>query len=125
MDRDSTTVYIIDDDASVGRALARLMRSAGFVPEVFETIEKFIASEPCAAHVCIIADAQLYGDGLSMQRFIKKKNLSMPVILLSADDADDLGADAWRGGISAFFRKPVDGQVLIDAIEWGLNQGRK
>lgn len=123
MNRKPTTIYIIDDDTSVGRSLARLMRSAGFVPEVFTSVDEFIAKATFAEHACIIADVQMKGGGgLDLQQRLKEIDTSIPVILLTAVDTDDLRAEAKLGGFSALFRKPVDDQALIDAIEWALNK---
>ena len=48
----------------------------------------------------------------------------IPVILISASDADDTRASARRNGAAAFLRKPVDDQALVDAIEWVLGNAK-
>jgi FixJ family two-component response regulator len=53
------TVYIVDDDASVRQALARLVQSAGMRTQVFETVPELIGLEHLAAPACVIADIQM------------------------------------------------------------------
>jgi FixJ family two-component response regulator len=123
MGSEPTTIYIVDDDASVGRSLARLMRSAGYAPEVFASVDEFLARPTFVEHGCVIADVQMRGgNGLQLQRRLKEHGSTMPVILLTAQDSTATRDEAKRSGFSAFFRKPVDDQALIDAIEWALNQ---
>ena len=120
------TIYIVEDDESVGRSLERLLRSAGFLPTVFTSVDAFMARAPFDAHGCVIADVQMRGgSGLELTRRLKDGGSAIPVILLTAQDSDELRSEAKRSGFAAFFRKPVDDQALIDAIEWSLNQERE
>lgn len=123
MGSEPTTIYIVDDDASIGRSLARLMRSAGYLPEVFASVDEFMARPTFAKQGCVIADVQMRGgNGLQLQQRLKEQGCTMPVILLTAQDTEEMRAKAKRSGFAAFFRKPVDDQALIDAIQWALNQ---
>jgi FixJ family two-component response regulator len=71
----------------------------------------------------VIADVQMpSGNGLQLQQRLRENGLSMPLILLAAQDTDEMRAEAKCGGFAGFFRKPVDDQALIDAIEWALNK---
>ena len=76
-----------------------------------------------AANSCVIADVQMPGgNGLQLPQHLRQNGLSLPVILLTAQDTAEMRTLAKREGISAFFRKPVDDQALIDAIEWAVNE---
>ncbi len=125
MKHELTTIYIVDDDVSVARSLARLMQSAGFAPEVFASVDDFMATKTFAKRACVIADAQMRGgNGLALQGRLKENGTPLPVILLTGQDTDEMRSEAKHRGFSAFFRKPVDDQALIDSIEWVLDQAR-
>jgi FixJ family two-component response regulator len=99
------------------------MKSTGYVPEVFTSIDEFLLIPEIFPGGCVLADVQMRGgNGLELHRRLKKRGVSIPVILLTAYDTDELRAEAKRIGISGFFRKPIDDQALIDAIEWTVNQ---
>lgn len=123
MKLEPATIYIVDDDASVGSSMARLMRSAGYVARVFSSADEFMHTPEFASYACVIADIQMHGSsGLELQHLLQERGSSIPVILVTAQDTDAVRAEAKRFGFAAFFRKPVDDQALIDAIEWSLSQ---
>lgn len=118
-----TTIYIVDDDASVRRSLARLMRAAGYRAEEFESTEQFLTTPSLDSPACILADVRMPGSsGVDLPRRLHGLGLSVPVILLSACDSPETRAMAKTEGVSGYFRKPVDDQALIDAIEWAINK---
>lgn len=122
MRRIPTTIYIIDDDVSAASSLARLMRSVGFCPAVFHSIDDFLSGGTLDRGACILADVRMPGgDGTVLPRRLREIGFSIPVILLTAQDTDETRAQAKLEGCSGFFRKPVDDQALIDAIEWALD----
>jgi len=123
MRRTATTIYIIDDDASVASSLARLMRAVGFCPAVFSSIDDFLSGGALDTGACVLADVRMPGGGgAGLPRRLQEVGSSIPVILLTAQDTDEIRGQAKLGGCSGFFRKPVDDQALIDAIEWALDR---
>ena len=118
-------VYIIDDDESVRRALCRMLRSAGMVASAYATVDRFIAECVCAGDACVIADVRMPGTGgLGIPAALHRIGCDLPVIIVTAQDSDAARAEAKRVGVAAFFRKPVDDQALLDAIEWAT-QGER
>ena len=118
-------VYIIDDDESVNRALARLLRSAGFETRAFASVEAFTNAEFEATDGCVVADVRMPGgSGLDLPARLHRLGRELPVIFLTAQDSRATRAAARRAGAAGFFRKPVDDQALIDAIKWALGKGR-
>jgi len=111
------TVFIVDDDASVRRALGRVMTSAGLPSCAFPSVEAFLAADGLRAKGCIIADVTLSGlSGLQLKLRLNEARSSTPVIFLTAHDTEELRQAAFQAGATAFFRKPVDRQILLDAI---------
>ena len=115
-------VYLIDDDESVRRALQRLLRSAGLDVKAFSSAEEFLKSGNLDEKgACIILDIRMPGlTGFDLQENLASKGIHIPVITVSAFDDAATRERARKLGATAFFRKPVDGEALIDAIHWAL-----
>ena len=89
MPQDST-VYIIDDDASVRDAMAWLLRSRRLLSEAYESAEAFEAArgraEP-AAPGCILLDVRMPGQsGLALFERLSERGIAhaWPVIFLTS-----------------------------------------
>ena len=115
-------IYLIDDDESVRKALQRLLRSAGFDVKAFSSAEEFLQSGNLGEQrACIILDIRMPGmTGFDLQEKLVSKGIRIPVITVSAFDDAQTRERARKLGATAFFRKPVDGEALIDAIHWAM-----
>ena len=121
MAKGSTVVYVIDDDESVRKALARLLRSASLHAETFCSPEEFLAGLRQEKDACVIADIRMPGStGFDLQKGITAAGMRLPIIVVSASDDEQTREHARRLGAVAFFRKPVDDQALLDAIWWAM-----
>ena len=119
-------VYVIDDDESMRRAFQLLFRSADFDAQAFCSAEEFLETASFGDGSCIILDMRMPGmTGLDLQKELASRKIRIPVIGISAyDDAATRGLARAFGAV-AFFRKPVDDQALIDAIEWAIDEKRE
>jgi len=117
----TATVFIVDDDASARVGLGRLIKSAGYVARLFaDASTKEICQIPNA---CILLDMRMPGlAGISLQAELSSRDISMPVIVITADEDPETRHRARQAGAVAFFRKPVDGPALLDAIEWAVSK---
>ena len=114
-------IYIVEDDDSVRKGLSRLMRSAGFATQDFSSAEEFLASADTNEPGCVLLDITMPRlSGLQLQTELNKRHIDLPVIAVSARDDSDTRDMARQLGARYFFRKPVDDQALIDAIQWLL-----
>ena len=112
-------VYIVEDDDSVRTGLSRLMRSAGFEPRAFANPETFLAAVNADTAACILLDITMpHLTGFQVQAQLRKKEVFLPVIAVSARDDDETRAMARALGAQFFLRKPVDDRALLDAIDW-------
>jgi len=115
------TVLIVDDDASARTGLCRYLRCAGYTVQAFASAEEFSKASHPATAVCLVADVRMRGGGgLLLAGQIRQAGDPMPVILISADDGEEVRRRAIALGAAGFFHKPVDGRALLDAIEWAL-----
>ena len=114
-------IYIVDDDESVRAALLLLMRSADWEAQAFASVEEFLERVSLTRHDCIILDLRMQGmDGFDLLEKLSSGELAVPVIVVSAFDDRQSRERARSMGARAYFRKPVDDQALIDAIQWSL-----
>lgn len=117
----TATVYVVDDDPSIRRALPRLLRSSGINTVAFESLASLLAANLKTKDACVVADVRLeHEDGLVLPRLLAERGIKIPVVFLTAVDSPDMRDRACEAGGAAFFRKPVDDQALIDAIRWAL-----
>ena len=110
-------VAAVDDDRRVRESIQSILESAGYEPVAFESGEAFLASGTLSQVVCVVADVRLPGiDGLELQRRVRRHRPSVPIILITAHDDDDIRRQALRDGAAAFMVKPFDGGELLEHI---------
>lgn len=110
-------ISIVDDDAAVGRALQRLLGSAGYRVETFGSAQAFLDSTPSSRTACLILD--IYMDdmnGFELQERLAADRLAIPVIFMTAHDDAATRERISRSGTVGYLVKPFDGQTLLDAI---------
>jgi FixJ family two-component response regulator len=119
-------VYVIDDDAPVRKAFARLLRSADFEAETFSSPDDFLSMTRTVQDACIIADIRMPGStGFDLTERLAASDIRIPVIIVSASDDAQTLEYARQLGAVAFFRKPVDDQALLDAVSWALSGSQR
>ena len=120
-----STVYLIDDDASVRRGLGRLLKSAGYEVITCDTPEAYLALPSYKKPSCLLVDIRMPGmTGLELQRTLHELGSHPPVVLLSGH-VDAVTAEwAMSEGAVAVLSKPVDFDTLVNAIELGLARAR-
>ena len=107
-------VIIIDDDPSVLKGLARVLKLAGFDPVVFDCAESFETEGDIGEACCLVIDIHLKGkSGLDLKQTIGDQR---PVIFITASDSEAVAIAAREAGCIAFLRKPFPAQLLIDPI---------
>jgi len=110
-------ITIVDDDASVARALRRLILSAGYLVETFASAREFLESMPSTRTACLVLDIYLEGmNGFELQEQMAADRLAIPIIFMTAHDDAATRERIKRAGMAGYLVKPFDGQVLLDAI---------
>lgn len=122
---DQPLVAVIDDDESVRRALASLLRSLGMAVQTFSGAEAFLLS-PCSGEAaCLIVDLQMPDmGGLELQERLLALGHRFPIIFITAFPDAKLRERALAAGAVAFLAKPFAAQELICCIEAALQAGR-
>jgi FixJ family two-component response regulator len=110
-------VFIVDDDASVLRGVARLLRSAGFTAETFASAGEFLDRYDRNAAGCVILDLAMPGfDGLQMQQALAERGSVLPIIFLTGHGDISTSVQAMKGGAVDFLTKPVSDDELLAAV---------
>lgn len=98
------------------------MRVAGHNVEAYADASEFLAAVTATPNACLVLDARMPGlGGAGLMAELASKGIAMPVIVVTADEDPETRRRARRLGAVAFFRKPVDGPALLDAIAWALS----
>ena len=116
MPEPGTRIYIIDDDESICRALARLVKTYGYRPKTMTSGEEFVKCNNLDMGATIICDLRMPGmNGFEVYQSLECRNIKLPFIFITAIDDDPIVDQAKSIG-KAFFQKPLDGQELIDIL---------
>lgn len=111
------TVYVIDDDESIRKALKRLLRSVGYHVVTFDSGEDFLDFAPEGGEGCLVLDIRLSGmTGLELYERLYGSGAKYSVILMTAHDCPQWRERAKKAGAVAYLRKPFPEQFLLDAI---------
>jgi len=114
-------VFVVDDDSSARNGLARLLRTAGHDVRAFASAEEFLDDFDPETFGCLVLDVRMPGmSGQELQAELVARGVRLPIIVVSGDDDPTTRRTAHRMNAAAFFRKPVDGSALLDAIEWAV-----
>jgi len=113
-----STVFIVDDDPSVRKALKRFVTSAGYAVETYASAQEFLSAVPLFAGGCLILDIRMPGlNGLGLQAQMAVLNYKLPIIFITAFDNPQEKKQAMDAGASAFLRKPLNDKELLEAIK--------
>ncbi len=120
------TIFLVDDDPSVCKALRLLLRAAGHEVEAFTSAEAFLgAALPDRGPRCLVLDLKMPRmSGLELQQRLAGQGLDLPIVFISAHADFDSGVRALKGGAVDFLRKPFTERDLLDAIGRALEHDR-
>jgi two-component system response regulator FixJ len=110
-------VYIIDDQPAVREALAEMLRLFGYNVETFPSADAFLELISTARPGCIVADVRMPGmDGIELVRELARRQISLPVVLISGHADVPMAVAAIKAGAADFIEKPIDDAHLLAAI---------
>jgi len=119
------TVFVLDDDVSIRDPLQTLLRSVGLNVEFFGSASEFMQKMRPDTLSCLVLDVRLPGkSGLDLQRELTEKNISIPIIFLTAHGDIPMTVRAMKAGAVEFLTKPFRDQDLLDAIQTALERDR-
>ncbi|HRH87144.1 MAG TPA: response regulator [Rubrivivax sp.] len=122
-----TRVYVVDDDAQVRDALLRLLQSAGHAVQGFASAAQCLDGLQPGETACLVLDLAMPGlDGLQLQQLLQQRAPDLPVVFLTGRGDIAASVKAMKRGATDFLTKPVDDELLLDAVAEALAEaGRR
>jgi FixJ family two-component response regulator len=121
MEGSSATIFIVDDDDDICRALSRLLRSAGYSTRTFSSTSEFLEQYDPEPPGCILLDLTMpEHDGLEVQAMLASAGSKRPIIFLTGNGSIPATVAAIRAGAINFLTKPVTEPRLFEAVDEAL-----
>ncbi len=117
------TIFLVDDEPPVVRALERLLRAAGYEVQGFLSSRAFLEQHDPAIPGCAVLDIAIDGmNGFELQELLADSRCERPVVFLTGRGDIPMSVRAMRAGAVSFLMKPVQGEELLDAIRLALEK---
>ena len=110
-------IAIVDDDASVRRALQRLVETAGYTVRAFASAREFLEWLPQEEAACLVLDVHMDG----MSGFDLQQRLAVPVVFITAHDDGPTLERIRKSNAAGLLQKPIDGQAVLNAIRTAVD----
>lgn len=119
------TVFIVDDDLLVRKALVRLLAAVGRNAVAFESAQAFLDGYDPHAPGCLVLDLAMPGlNGLELQQALAARGGTLPIIFLTGHGDVPTTVQAMKGGADDFLTKPVDDDKLLSAVDRAIERDR-
>jgi FixJ family two-component response regulator len=115
-------VAVVDDDPSVCKALARLLRASDLDARAYASAQQFLDSLQTSVPDCLVLDLHMPEvDGLELQGELARTGMRLPTVVITGHDEPGMQARCLAAGAAAYLRKPLDGRRLLAAIEAAID----
>jgi len=119
------TVYVVDDDPDVLKAIDRLLESIGLNVATFSSPRQFLEVYDGNAPGCLVLDLALPGlNGLDVQRVLEQRGSALPIVFLTGRGDIAASVQAMKHGAADFLTKPIDDTALLTAVRDALARDR-
>ena len=110
-------IAVVDDEESVRKAVARLLRAVGMEVETFASGREFLQAVDARELDCVVLDLHMpLMTGFEVHQDLVRRGIPLPVVIITGHDKSEHRAEALAAGISAYLPKPFDAQALVEAI---------
>jgi len=117
------TVFVVDDDPTMRKALARLCQSAGIRARMFASARELLDSPAPESPACIVLDVQMPGlSGLDLQKELAAHDIRTPIVFITGHGDIPMSVQAMRAGAMDFLTKPFHDKDLIEVIREALKK---
>jgi FixJ family two-component response regulator len=126
MSTGKAAVFVVDDDASVRKALARAIQAAGLNVKTFASAREFLDQGPPEGPGCLVLDVRMPGlSGLDLQTELNSRNIRTPIIFITGHGDIPVTVKAMKGGAVDFLPKPFKASNLLGAIREALKKDER
>lgn len=115
---DEFTVFVVDDTAAVRRSMTQLCEAQGLKVESYASSDEFLTAYDPHRRGCLILDVRLRGSsGLDLQDELRRRNITLPIIVMTAYANVPTSVRALKGGAVDFLQKPAPPELLLQRIQ--------
>lgn len=119
-------VAVVEDDLSLRRSLARLLRASGFEAISYDSAESFLTDDRKPSFDCILLDLQMDGaSGFELNERLADQGSTTPVIYLTARPKGEALEEIGKAPFQAYLGKTDPGHVVLAAVRDAVEQNRK
>jgi len=119
----ASLVFVVDDDASVRKSLARLVKGAGYEVETFTSVRDFLARPPYDGPSCLVLDVRMPGlTGLDLQEALQATGQRLSIVFITGWGDVRASVKAMKGGAVDVLTKPLDEGTLLAAIQQAVTR---
>lgn len=120
------SVFLVDDQPAILKAMSRLLQSAGLNAVTFESAKAFLDSDSANKAGCLVLDLAMPGmDGMALQHRLSEVDSDLPIIFLTGHGSIDAGVLAMKLGAQDFLTKPVDDEKLLAAVKTAFERNQR
>ncbi|MDA9443320.1 chemotaxis protein CheY [Bradyrhizobium sp. CCBAU 51745] len=114
-------ISVVDDDVSVRASTENLLKSRGYVVQIFASAEALLRSPHLSETSCVITDVQMSAmSGLELLAEMRTRGYDAPFIFITAFPNERVRASALDAGAIGFLAKPFGGQELLKCLDIAL-----
>ena len=119
-------VFIVDDDPSVRKSLARVVTSAGYAAEAFASAREFMARKAPVGPCCVVLDVRMPEiSGLDLQDALAGFPHRPPIVFITGHGDISMSVKAMKAGAVDFLTKPFEVERLLEAIRHAVQKDVK
>lgn len=119
------TIFVVDDDPGVLKALARLLQSAGHAVATFTSPQAFLDAHDPATPGCLVLDVAMPGiNGLELQKKLATQGCCRAIVFISGHGDVPKTVQAMKAGAVDFLTKPFNDVQLLDAVDLAIRKSR-
>ncbi len=124
--KQSETVFLIDDEPALLKALGRLLKAEGFIVEAFESALAFLNAPRHAGSGCIVLDQSMPEmSGMELQQRLVQEDSALAVIFITGNGDIPMSVRAIKAGAVDFLTKPVKDSELLAVIRMALKKSKE
>ncbi len=117
------TVFLLDDEPGMVKALTRLLKAEGFTVRAFTSVKTFLESYHPEATSCLVLDVAMPElNGLELQKRLTQAGILLPIVFLTGHGDIPMSVQAIKAGALDFLTKPVRDSDLLRAVRAALQR---
>jgi FixJ family two-component response regulator len=121
----SETVFLVDDEPALLKALGRLLKAEGFTVQAFDSAMKFLSAPHNNGPGCVLLDQSMPGmSGMELQQRLTHEDSALAVIFITGNGDIPMSVRAIKAGAVDFLTKPVKDKELLAVIQTALEKSR-